>query len=77
MFTFIESGAFNRMRANYLNDDEYRELQEFSDVEPGRGSRRFGFRWCAETALTLYAKTKRENAPAHILKKLKEAFGND
>jgi len=27
--------------------------------------------------LTLYSKTKRENAPAHILKKLKEAFEND
>jgi len=27
--------------------------------------------------LTLHAKTKQENAPAHILKKLKEAFEND
>jgi hypothetical protein len=27
--------------------------------------------------LTLYSKTKRENAPAHILKKLKETFEND
>ena len=27
--------------------------------------------------LALYAKTKQENAPAHILKRLKEAFEND
>ena len=27
--------------------------------------------------LTLYAKAKQENAPAHILKRLKEAFEND
>jgi hypothetical protein len=27
--------------------------------------------------LTLYAKTKQENAPAHILRKLKEAFEHD
>jgi hypothetical protein len=27
--------------------------------------------------LTLYSKTKRESAPAHILKKLKEAFEDD
>ena len=57
MFTFIESAAFDRMRANYLDDDEYRELQDF--------------------LLTLCSKTTRENAPAHILKKLKEAFEND
>jgi hypothetical protein len=38
VFTFIESGAFNRMRANYLNDDEYRELQEFPMLSPGAGA---------------------------------------
>jgi hypothetical protein len=27
--------------------------------------------------LTLYAKAKQENAPAHILKRLKEAFEHD
>jgi hypothetical protein len=27
--------------------------------------------------LTLYAKTKQKNAPAHILRQLKEAFKND
>jgi hypothetical protein len=27
--------------------------------------------------LALYAKAKQENAPAHILKQLKEAFGHD
>lgn len=27
--------------------------------------------------LTLYAKTKQENAPAHILKKMKEVFADD
>ena len=27
--------------------------------------------------LTLYAKTKQENVPAHILRQLKEAFEND
>ena len=27
--------------------------------------------------LTIYAKTKQENAPAHILRRLKEVFEND
>lgn len=37
MFTFIESAAFDRMRANYLDDDEYRELQEFLMLNPSAG----------------------------------------
>lgn len=29
MFTFIESAVFERVRALYLDDDEYAELQQF------------------------------------------------
>lgn len=37
VFVFIESVAFDRMRANYLDDDEYRELQEFLMLNPVAG----------------------------------------
>ena len=103
VFTFIESAAFDRMRANYLDDDEYRELQDFLMLNPAAGvvvPRSGGvrkLRWAREAPasgagcaspiacepnsefwmLTLCSKTTRENAPAHILKKLKEAFEND
>ena len=37
MFTFIESAAFERVRAVYLDDDEYAELQQFMLANPEAG----------------------------------------
>ncbi len=37
MFTFIESAAFERVRAVYLDDDEYGELQQFMMKNPEAG----------------------------------------
>lgn len=37
MFTFIESAAFERVRAVYLDDDEYAELQQFMMETPEAG----------------------------------------
>lgn len=37
MFTFIESAAFERVRAVYLDDDEYAELQQFMMENPEAG----------------------------------------
>lgn len=104
MFEFIESTVFDRLRALYLDDDEYSELQRFmmlnpevGAVVPGSGGVR-KLRWRRDGGgkrgglrviyfvryspnefwlLTVYAKTKQENIPANILKKLKEAFRND
>ena len=104
MFVFIESAAFDRVRAHYLDDDEYSELQQFMMQSPEVGAivRASGgvrkLRWRRQGAgkrgglrvvyfvryqpsefwmLALYAKVKQENAPAHILKRLKEAFEHD
>jgi hypothetical protein len=51
MFTFVESSTFERVRPLYLDDDEYRALQEFlmsnpvaGDVVPGSGGVR-KLRW--------------------------------
>ena len=101
---FIESAAFDRVRAHYLDDDEYSELQQFMMQSPEVGAivRASGgvrkLRWRRQGAgkrgglrvvyfvryqpsefwmLALYAKVKQENAPAHILKRLKEAFEHD
>ena len=101
MFTFIESAAFERVRAVYLDDDEYLELQQFMMENPEAGDvvRESGgvrkLRWRRKGKgkrgglrviyfvryqpnefwmLTLYAKAKQENVPAHILRQLKEAF---
>ena len=101
MFTFIESAAFERVRAVYLDDDEYAELQQFMMENPEAGDivRESGsvrkLRWKRKGMgkrgglrviyfvryqpnefwlLTLYAKAKQENVPAHILRQLKEAF---
>ena len=101
MFTFIESAAFERVRAVYLDDDEYAELQQFLMENPEAGDlvRESGgvrkLRWKCKGMgkrgglrviyfvryqpnefwmLTLYAKAKQENVPAHILRQLKEAF---
>ncbi len=38
MFTFIESPAFERVRAAYLHDDEYAELQQFMMQNPEAGN---------------------------------------
>jgi hypothetical protein len=104
VFVFIESAAFERLRAHYLDDDEYSELQQYmmqspeaGELVPGSGGVR-KLRWRRDGAgkrgglrviyfvrylpnefwmLTLYAKAKQENAPAHILKRLKEAFEHD
>ena len=104
MFTFIESAAFERMRALYLDDEEYAELQQFMILHPEAGNivRSAGgvrkLRWRRKGSgkrgglrviyflryqpnefwmLALYAKTRRENVPAHILKQLKEAFRDE
>jgi hypothetical protein len=104
VFVFIESAIFDRVRAHYLDDDEYSELQQFMMRSPEAGAIVRGsggvrkLRWRRENAgkrgglrvicfvrylpnefwmLTLYAKTKQENAPAHILRRLKEAFEHD
>ena len=104
MFLFIESAAFERLRAHYLDDDQYSELQQFMMQSPEVGAIVRGsggvrkLRWWREGAgkrgglrviyfvryqpnefwmLTLYAKAKQENALAHILKRLKEAFEHD
>jgi hypothetical protein len=101
VFTFIESAAFERVRAVYLDDDEYSELQQFMMANPEAGDvvRESGgvrkLRWKRKGIgksgglrviyfvryqpnefwlLTLYAKAKQDNVPAHILRKLKEAF---
>ena len=37
MFTFIKSAAFKRVRAVYLDDDEYSELQQFMMENPEAG----------------------------------------
>ena len=101
---FIESAAFDRVRARYLDDIEYGDLQQFMMQSPEAGAIVRGsgglrkLRWRREGAgkrgglrviyfvryqpnefwmLTLYAKAKQENAPAHILKRLKEAFEHD
>jgi hypothetical protein len=95
VFVFIESAAFDRLRAHYLDDDEYSELQQFMMQNPEAGAMVRGsggvrkLRWQREGAgkrggwrviyfvRYLYAKAKQENAPAHILKRLKEAFEHD
>ena len=38
MFTFIETPLFTRLLADYLSDDEYRELQVALSRAPGSGS---------------------------------------
>lgn len=38
MFTFIESAGFERVRAAYLDDDEYAELQQFMMGSPEAGT---------------------------------------
>ena len=37
MFTFIESTPFERVREVYLDDDEYRELQQYLMEHPAAG----------------------------------------
>ena len=104
MFVFIESAAFDRALASYLDDDEYSELQEFMMQNPDAGAIIRGsggvrkLRWRREGAgkrgglrviyfvryqpnefwmLALYSKAKQENAPAYMLKRLKEEFERD
>lgn len=101
---FIESAAFDRALASYLDDDEYSELQEFMMQNPDAGAIIRGsggvrkLRWRREGAgkrgglrviyfvryqpnefwmLALYSKAKQENAPAYMLKRLKEEFERD
>lgn len=104
MFTFIEAASFERLRATYLDDDEFAELQVFmmenpeaGDVIPGTGGVR-KLRWKHRGSgkrgglrviyfvryhpdelwlLTLYAKARRENVPAHILRQLKEVLEHE
>jgi hypothetical protein len=104
MFTFIESTAFERVRAVYLDDDEYAALQQFmtenpeaGELVPGSGGVRklrwkragigkrgglrviYFVRYQPEELwlLTLYAKSKQENIPGHILRQLKEVFEHE
>ena len=92
------------MRAFYLDDGEYAELQQFMIRHPEAGNIVRGtggvrkLRWKRKGTgkrgglrviyflryqpnefwmLALYAKTKRENVPAHIFKQLKEAFRDE
>jgi len=101
VFAFIEAAAFERVRAVYLDDDEYAELQQFMMENPEAGDvvRASGgvrkLRWKRKGIgkrgglrviyfvryqpnefwmLTLYAKAKQDNVPAHILRQLKEEF---
>jgi len=104
VFTFIEAASFERLRAAYLDDDEFAELQVFmmenpeaGDVIPGTGGVR-KLRWKHKGSgkrgglrviyfvryrpnelwlLTLYAKARRENVPAHILRQLKEVLEHE
>ena len=104
MFTFIESNFFERELPNYLDDDEYSELQtylvnrpEAGDIIPGSGGVR-KLRWGAQGKgkrgglrviyyiklnpnemwmLAVYAKSRQANAPAHILRQLKEEMENE
>jgi len=101
LFTIIESSAFERARAAYLDDDEYAELQQFlirhpeaGRVVPGSGGVR-KLRWARSGTgkrsglrvvyfvrfnpnelwiLSIYAKARHDNIPAHILRQLLEAF---
>jgi hypothetical protein len=104
VFTFIESAVFERVRALYLDDDEYAELQQFMLQNPEAGDLVRGsggvrkLRWRRKGGgkrgglrviyfvryrpnefwmLTLYAKAKHENVPAHILRALKEEFEDE
>jgi hypothetical protein len=101
VFEFIESAAFDRLRPDYLDDDDYDALQQYMMQNPEAGALIPGsggvrkLRWRIGGAgkrgglrviyyvryrpnefwmLTLYAKTKQENVPAHILRQLKEEF---
>jgi hypothetical protein len=38
VFVFIESAAFERLRAHYLDDDQYSELQQFMMQSPEAGA---------------------------------------
>ena len=104
MFTFIESAVFERVRALYLDDDEYADLLQFmlqnpeaGDLVRGSGGVR-NLRWWRKGVgkrgglrviyfvryqpnefwmLTLYAKAKQENVPAHILRALKKEFEDE
>jgi hypothetical protein len=38
VFVFIESAIFDRLRAHYLDDDEYAELQQFMMRNPEAGA---------------------------------------
>ena len=38
MFTFIESSSFEAIRPVYLDDDEFRELQQFMMLNPDSGA---------------------------------------
>lgn len=38
MFVFIESTVFDRLRAHYLDDDEYGDLQQFMMRNPEAGA---------------------------------------
>jgi hypothetical protein len=104
VFTFIESAVFERVRALYLDDDEYAELQQFMLQNPEAGNLVRGsggvrkLRWRRKGSgkrgglrviyfvryqpnefwmLTLYAKAKQENVPAHILRALKKEFEDE
>jgi len=104
VFVFIESSIFDRLRAHYLDDDEYAELQQFMMRNPEAGAIVRGsggvrkLRWRRQGAgkrgglrliyfvsyqpnefwmLALYSKAKQENAPAYMLKRLKEEFERD
>jgi hypothetical protein len=70
MFTFVESSAFERVCSAYLDENEYAELQQYMIQNLRYEPNEF---WM----LTVYAKAKHDTIPAHILKQLLEAFGDE
>ena len=66
-FTFIESSVFERVRAVYLDDDEYSELQQFLNAESQSRGAYPWLRWRSQGALDTSWDGKAWRAPHHLL----------
>ena len=81
MFSFIETRFFTRLVQQYLSDDQYAELQkalienpELAPVIAGTGVRRpNGIIWM----LTMHPKNVAGSIPAHVLREIREALGDE
>lgn len=77
LFPFIESAAFERLRGS----GGVRKLRWRRQGGGKRGGLRLIYFVRYEPnefwMLTLYAKTKRENVPGHVLSQLKKEFENE